>query len=162
MYVSVLVGGFGVDEGRLPLPTRPLRYCDSASLVPVCLLSVFTPSPLFPFPPFFLLLRYKTSPVSGNSINPIWNEEPFVFKKVVLPNLAHLRFCVYDENGKMLGHRVIPVRGLRPGYRHIHLRNEINQPVPLATLFIYLEVRDYVPDDFSGKAALITMRFVMI
>ena len=98
-----------------------------------------------------IFLRYKTSPVSGNSINPVWNEGPFVFKKVVLPNLAHLRFCVYDENGKMLGHRVIPVRGLRPGYRHIHLRNEINQPAPLATLFIYLEVRDYVPDDFSGK-----------
>ena len=95
--------------------------------------------------------RYKTSPVPGNSINPVWSEDFFVFKKVVLPNLAHLRFCVYDENGKMLGHRVIPVRGLRPGYRHIHLRNEINQPMPLATLFVHLEVRDYVPDDFSGE-----------
>ena len=35
--------------------------------------------------------------------------------EVVLPNLATLRICVCDENGKLLGHRVIPVEGLRPG-----------------------------------------------
>ena len=37
MYVSVLEGGLGgalgVDGGWLPLPTRPQRYCDPASLV---------------------------------------------------------------------------------------------------------------------------------
>ena len=32
VYVSVLEGGLGVDEGWLPLPTRPQRYCDPASL----------------------------------------------------------------------------------------------------------------------------------
>ena len=37
MYVSVLEGGLGgalgVDGGLMPLPTRPQRYCDPASLV---------------------------------------------------------------------------------------------------------------------------------
>jgi len=37
VYVSVLEGGLGgalgVDGGWLPLPTRPQRYCDPASLV---------------------------------------------------------------------------------------------------------------------------------
>ena len=32
-YVRVLGVGFGVDGGRMPLPTRPQRYCDPASLV---------------------------------------------------------------------------------------------------------------------------------
>ena len=26
-------GAWGMDGGRMPLPTRPQRYCDSASLV---------------------------------------------------------------------------------------------------------------------------------
>ena len=33
MYVSVWSGVLGVDGGRMPLPTRPQRYCDPASLV---------------------------------------------------------------------------------------------------------------------------------
>ena len=37
VYVSVLEGGLGgalgLDEGWLPLPTRPQRYCDPALLV---------------------------------------------------------------------------------------------------------------------------------
>ena len=40
VYVSVLGGGLGgalgVDGGWLPLPTRPQRYCDPASLVDIC------------------------------------------------------------------------------------------------------------------------------
>ncbi len=34
---------------------------------------------------------------------------------MVLPNLATLRIGVYDENSKLLGHRVLPVEGIRPG-----------------------------------------------
>ena len=33
MYVWVWGGGWGVDGGWMPLPTRPQRYCDPASLV---------------------------------------------------------------------------------------------------------------------------------
>ena len=44
VYVSVLGGGLGgalgVDGGWLPLPTRPQRYCDPASLVVRLLVSV--------------------------------------------------------------------------------------------------------------------------
>ena len=34
---------------------------------------------------------------------------------MVLPNLATLRIVVCEENGKLLGQRVLPVEGLRPG-----------------------------------------------
>lgn len=38
------------------------------------------------------------------------------------------------------------------GYHYISLRNEKNQALTLPTLFVYLEVKDYVPDTFAGKS----------
>ena len=70
----------------------------------------------------------------------------------MLPELAVLRFVVFDESGKLLGNRVLPVVGLRPGLRHIALRNESGQPQGLATLFVRLRVSDYVPDTLSDFA----------
>lgn len=48
--------------------------------------------------------------------------------------------AAYDENGRFLGHRILPVVGLRPGYRHIALRNENGQPLGLPSLFVHIEV----------------------
>lgn len=42
--------------------------------------------------------------------------------------------------------------GLCPGYRHVALRTEAGQPLPLATLFLHLIVKDYVPDGLSELA----------
>ncbi|XP_070577885.1 1-phosphatidylinositol 4,5-bisphosphate phosphodiesterase beta-1-like isoform X2 [Ptychodera flava] len=97
--------------------------------------------------------RFRTKTVQGNGINPMYDEEPFVFKKVVLPNLAMLRIAVVEENGKLIGHRILPLEGIRPGYRHISLRNESNQPLTLPTLFIHISVKDYVPDTLTDFAA---------
>ncbi|XP_044748447.1 1-phosphatidylinositol 4,5-bisphosphate phosphodiesterase classes I and II isoform X2 [Coccinella septempunctata] len=96
--------------------------------------------------------RFRTKVVPNNGINPIYDEEPFVFKKVVLPELASIRIVVYEESGKFIGHRILPVVGLCPGYRHVNLRNEIGQPLPLATLFLHVVVKDYVPDGLSDFA----------
>ncbi|XP_067682324.1 1-phosphatidylinositol 4,5-bisphosphate phosphodiesterase beta-1-like isoform X2 [Haliotis asinina] len=96
--------------------------------------------------------KFRTKTIPANGINPVYGEEAFVFKKVVLPNLATIRIGVFEETGKLIGHRVLPVEGLRPGYRHIPLRNECNQPLPLQTLFVHLSVNDYVPDAFAGFA----------
>lgn len=96
--------------------------------------------------------QFRTKTIPNNGINPVYDEEPFVFKKVVLPELACLRIAAYEESGKMIGHRVVPVSGLRPGYRHILLRNESGQPINLATLFLNIVVRDYVPDGLSDFA----------
>ncbi|CAL4063358.1 unnamed protein product, partial [Meganyctiphanes norvegica] len=96
--------------------------------------------------------RFKTSTVSNNTLNPVWNENPIVFKKVVLPGLATIRLVVYDESRTILGTRILPMSGLRPGYKHIMLRNESGQPLSLASLFVYIKVGDYVPDAMSGLA----------
>uniref|UniRef100_A0AAQ4QDD4 Phosphoinositide phospholipase C n=1 Tax=Gasterosteus aculeatus aculeatus TaxID=481459 RepID=A0AAQ4QDD4_GASAC len=92
---------------------------------------------------------FKTKTSQGNAINPVWEEEAIVFKKVVLPTLASLRIAVFEEGGKSIGHRIIPVSAIRPGYHYISLRNEKNQALTLPTLFVYLEVKDYVPDTFA-------------
>lgn len=96
--------------------------------------------------------KFRTRICQNNTINPVYDEEPFVFKKVVLPELACLRIAAYEEGGKFIGHRVIPVIGLCPGYRHVSLRTECGQPIPLATLFLHVVVKDYVPDGLSDFA----------
>ncbi|XP_074629145.1 1-phosphatidylinositol 4,5-bisphosphate phosphodiesterase beta-1-like isoform X3 [Acropora palmata] len=97
--------------------------------------------------------KYKTKVVPNNTINPVYDEEPFEFKKVVLPSLAVLRMAVYEEGGKLLGQRILPVDGLSPGYRHIKLRNESNQPLCLPTLFVHIVTKDFVPSKFEDFAA---------
>lgn len=64
--------------------------------------------------------------------------------------------AAYEESGRLIGHRVLPVVGLCPGYRHVALRTECGQPLPLASLFLHVIVKDYVPDglcDFAEALA---------
>ncbi|XP_026835324.1 1-phosphatidylinositol 4,5-bisphosphate phosphodiesterase classes I and II isoform X2 [Drosophila erecta] len=96
--------------------------------------------------------KFRTKTVRDNGMNPLYDEEPFVFKKVVLPELASIRIAAYEEGGKLIGHRVLPVIGLCPGYRHVNLRSEVGQPIALASLFLCVVVKDYVPDDLSNFA----------
>jgi hypothetical protein len=60
------------------------------------------------------------------------------FSKVILPEMAALRFAVSEEDGTFIGQSFIPVAHLRPGYRHVVLRNQMNIPVQSSTLFIYI------------------------
>ena len=71
---------------------------------------------------------------------------------IVLPHIASIRIAAYEESGKMIGHRVLPVVGLCPGYRHVALRSECGQPLPLASIFLHVIVRDFVPDGMSDFA----------
>ncbi|XP_067206250.1 1-phosphatidylinositol 4,5-bisphosphate phosphodiesterase isoform X2 [Linepithema humile] len=94
--------------------------------------------------------EFRTRVVPANGLNPVYNEEPFLFRKVVLPDLAALRFAVYDEsNNKLLGQRIVPLDGLQAGYRHIALRTEANFPMSLPMLFCNIEIKIYVPDGFE-------------
>ncbi|KAI1897737.1 hypothetical protein AGOR_G00086360 [Albula goreensis] len=99
---------------------------------------------------------FKTKTSQGNSVNPVWEEDAIVFKKVVLPTLASLRIAVFEEGGKFIGHRIIPVSAIRPGYHYIGLRNEKNQTLTLPVLFVYIEVKDYVPDTYADVIAALS------
>lgn len=87
--------------------------------------------------------KYRTKTSNGNSLDPVWNDDTFLFNKVihaytrismpfifcpltpvaltpvslqiVLPTLASLRIAVFEENGKFVGHRILPVSAIRPG-----------------------------------------------
>lgn len=96
--------------------------------------------------------KYRTRTSQGNSFNPVWDEEPFDFPKVVLPTLASLRIAAFEEGGKFVGHRILPVSAIRSGYHYICLRNEANQPLCLPALLIYTEASDYIPDDHQDYA----------
>lgn len=96
--------------------------------------------------------EFRTRTVSSNGLNPVYNEEPFLFRKVVLPGLAALRFAVYEEsNGKLLGQRIVPLDGLQSGYRHIALRTEANFSMSLPMLFCNIEIKIYAPDGLQGN-----------
>ncbi|XP_016071865.1 PREDICTED: 1-phosphatidylinositol 4,5-bisphosphate phosphodiesterase beta-3 [Miniopterus natalensis] len=96
--------------------------------------------------------KFRTRTSQGNSFNPVWDEEPFDFPKVVLPTLASLRIAAFEEGGKFVGHRILPVSAIRSGYHYICLRNEANQPLCLPALLIYTEASDYIPDDHQDYA----------
>ncbi|XP_062523546.1 1-phosphatidylinositol 4,5-bisphosphate phosphodiesterase beta-1-like [Corticium candelabrum] len=97
--------------------------------------------------------RYKTKTVQSTQMNTVWNEEQWVFKKVVVLELAMLRFAVYDDSNHFLSQRVIPLTAIQAEYRHIPLRNELNQPIDYATLFVLFEVSDYIPDGMADFLA---------
>ncbi|XP_072284973.1 1-phosphatidylinositol 4,5-bisphosphate phosphodiesterase beta-2 isoform X2 [Pyxicephalus adspersus] len=94
--------------------------------------------------------KYKTKLTSSaNSINPVWKEEPFVFEKILMPEIASLRVCAFEEGGKFIGHRIIPINVIRSGYHHMCLRSESNMPLTMPSLFVYVEVKDYIPDAWA-------------
>lgn len=100
--------------------------------------------------------RFRTRVCTSNSLNPVFNEDPFVFKQILLPHLAQLRLTAYNENGNLLGQRVLPLEYLRPGYRHISLCNERCQPQGMATLFVHITLKDFIPDFHAEIAEALT------
>ncbi|XP_074642099.1 1-phosphatidylinositol 4,5-bisphosphate phosphodiesterase beta-4-like isoform X2 [Tubulanus polymorphus] len=100
--------------------------------------------------------EFRTRVVPNNGLNPVYNEEAFVFRKVVLPDLAVLRIAVYEETGKLIGQRILPLDGLQAGYRHISLRTEGNFPLSLPTVFCRIILKTYVPDGFEDFVDAIT------
>ncbi|XP_056096526.1 1-phosphatidylinositol 4,5-bisphosphate phosphodiesterase beta-4 [Rhinichthys klamathensis goyatoka] len=94
--------------------------------------------------------EFRTRMVMNNGLNPVYSGESFVFRKVILPDLAVLRVAVYDDNSKLIGQRILPLDGLQSGYRHISLRNEYNKPLSLATVFCNIILKTYVPDGFGA------------
>jgi hypothetical protein len=66
------------------------------------------------------------------------------FEKVILPEMAALRFAVSMEDGAFIGQSFLPIAYLRSGYRHIALRNQINIPVRASSLFVFIQKKIYV------------------
>ncbi|KAL5278131.1 PLCB4 family protein [Megaselia abdita] len=113
-------------------------------------IATFVEVDMFGLPSDTVKNEFRTRIVPNNGLNPVYNEEPFVFRKIVLPDLAVLRFAVYEEGGKLIGQRILPLDGLQKGYRHILLRSEANFPLSLPMLFCNIDINIYVPDGFEN------------
>jgi len=90
--------------------------------------------------------KQRTRIFPRNALNPIWNE--MLSFTIQFRELAFLRFSVLDGGsggsggGHCMAQRVIPLKGLRQGYRHLRLRNIYNQPLPVTTLFIHSRLEE--------------------
>jgi len=66
-----------------------------------------------------------------------------------MPHLAVLRICVYEDNGKFIGHRILPIDGLSPGKMLVMLVRAYG----LTRLMLKCRTIDNSP--FIGKALFI-------
>lgn len=92
--------------------------------------------------------KYKTKTVSDNGFSPCWNEDCEF--SVTMPELACLRFIVYDEDmfqdANAIGQNVYPLGTLsepniRNGYRSIPLKNAYNEPLELSSLLVHIDIK---------------------
>ncbi|KAK5974916.1 Phosphoinositide phospholipase C, partial [Trichostrongylus colubriformis] len=101
-------------------------------------------------------VREKTKVVQRNSVNPVWAHTTEL--RIIFVDLAFLRLAVCDssQNGRVVAQRVVPVRCIRPGFRHLPLRTAANQPIESATLFIRTrfeqEEHIYLHDEDSSSS----------
>ena len=97
--------------------------------------------------------KRKTKAIMRNAFNPIWNET-FYFR-VNFIDLAFIRFAVYDSDGGfMLAQRVMSIKSLRYGYRHVCLRSSTNLLLNMASLFIYSRIEEETIDSCYADDAL--------
>ena len=67
-------------------------------------------------------------------------------------DMGFLRFIVTDAStSHIVSQRIVPFSSLRPGYRHLRLRSPSNQPLELATLFIYSKTEE---DLLEGRSSI--------
>lgn len=79
--------------------------------------------------------HFRTKPIHRNTLNPMWNEQ-FLFR-VHFEDLLFLRFAVVENNSSAItAQRIIPVKALKRGYRHLQLRNLHNEVLEISSLFI--------------------------
>ncbi|XP_072827746.1 1-phosphatidylinositol 4,5-bisphosphate phosphodiesterase epsilon-1 [Vicugna pacos] len=79
--------------------------------------------------------HFRTKPIHRNTLNPMWNEQ-FLFR-VHFEDLVFLRFAVVENNSSAItAQRILPLKALKRGYRHLQLRNLHNEVLEISSLFI--------------------------
>ncbi|XP_056152745.1 1-phosphatidylinositol 4,5-bisphosphate phosphodiesterase epsilon-1 [Lampris incognitus] len=80
--------------------------------------------------------HFRTKPIHRNTLNPMWSEH-FQFS-VYFEEMCFLRIAVVENNSSQTtAQRTLPLKALKPGYRHIQLRTQHNEPLEVSSLFIY-------------------------
>uniref|UniRef100_A0AAZ3RS20 Phosphoinositide phospholipase C n=1 Tax=Oncorhynchus tshawytscha TaxID=74940 RepID=A0AAZ3RS20_ONCTS len=80
--------------------------------------------------------HFRTKPIHRNTLNPMWSEH-FLFH-VHFEDACFLRIAVVENNSSQTtAQRTLPLRAFKPGYRHIQLRTQHNEPLEVSSLFVY-------------------------
>lgn len=84
---------------------------------------------------------FKTKTIQNNNYNPKWSEG--FTKKILVPELALIRFSVYDEDNfsdDFIGQASMPVTSIRQGYRHVILLNKKGESHTSGCLFVHVTI----------------------
>ncbi|PIN97232.1 hypothetical protein AB205_0195250, partial [Aquarana catesbeiana] len=90
--------------------------------------------------------KFRTSVVNDNGLNPVWTsvQQQAMFE-IREPNLAFLRFAVYEEDmfsdPNFLAQNTFPIRGLKTGYRSVPLKNGFGENIELASLLVHCQIK---------------------
>ncbi|XP_043937724.1 1-phosphatidylinositol 4,5-bisphosphate phosphodiesterase gamma-2 isoform X2 [Protopterus annectens] len=92
------------------------------------------------------LSKFKTTVISDNGLNPVW---PLPAEQMMFhirdSTLAFLRFTVYEEDmfsdPNFLAQATFPIKGIKPGYRSVPLKNGYNEDLELASLLVFCEIQ---------------------
>uniref|UniRef100_A0A8C9XA00 Phosphoinositide phospholipase C n=1 Tax=Sander lucioperca TaxID=283035 RepID=A0A8C9XA00_SANLU len=80
--------------------------------------------------------HFRTKPIHRNTLNPMWSEH-FQFT-VHFEEMCFLRFAVVENNSSQTtAQRTLPLKALKPGYRHVQLRTQHNESLEVSSLFIF-------------------------
>ncbi|XP_042363571.1 1-phosphatidylinositol 4,5-bisphosphate phosphodiesterase epsilon-1 isoform X2 [Plectropomus leopardus] len=98
--------------------------------------------------------HFRTKPIHRNTLNPMWSEH-FQFT-VHFEEMCFLRFAVVENNSSQTtAQRTLPLKALKPGYRHVQLRTQHNEPLEVSSLFIYSRRTEECPTGGTTPSSLL-------
>uniref|UniRef100_A0A8C4HFA5 Phosphoinositide phospholipase C n=1 Tax=Dicentrarchus labrax TaxID=13489 RepID=A0A8C4HFA5_DICLA len=98
--------------------------------------------------------HFRTKPIHRNTLNPMWHEH-FQFT-VHFEEMCFLRFAVVENNSSQTtAQRTLPLKALKPGYRHVQLRTQHNEPLEVSSLFIYSRRTEEGPTGGATPSSLL-------
>ncbi|KAJ8365681.1 hypothetical protein SKAU_G00145120 [Synaphobranchus kaupii] len=98
--------------------------------------------------------HFRTKPIHRNTLNPMWSEQ-FLFQ-VYFEDMAFLRLAVVENNSSQVtAQRILPLKALKAGYRHVGLRNQHNEALEVSSLFVYSRRTEESPSGNSIPASVL-------
>ncbi|XP_062859440.1 1-phosphatidylinositol 4,5-bisphosphate phosphodiesterase epsilon-1 [Trichomycterus rosablanca] len=98
--------------------------------------------------------HFRSKPIHRNTLNPMWNES-FTFQ-VHFEDLTFVRLAVVENNSSQVtAQRILPLKALKPGYRHLQLRNQHNEPLEVSSLFLFSRRTEETPDGGARLASVL-------
>ncbi|CAI4232602.1 unnamed protein product [Auanema sp. JU1783] len=90
-------------------------------------------------------VKEKLKVSQKNTVNPVWNFN--ITFRIIFLDLCFLRISIVEStNNRMVSQRCVPVKRLRPGYRHLPLRTQMLQMSDYSSIFLHtrFEQEDHI------------------